>query len=106
MAENSFKKEFEAEVERIQADEIMSKDYQKKKLKLYFIRTTLSIILFVVLWKYQWVRWALWVYIPLNLLGLVAILVPPILLKRKIEKTRKKVEEVDELLSNSKEDEL
>lgn len=106
MAENSFKKEFEAEVERIQADEIMSKDYQKKKLKLYFIRTTLSIILFVVLWKYQWVRWALWVYIPLNLLGLAAILGAPILLRRKIEKTRKKVEEVDELLSNSKEDEL
>ena len=46
----------------------------RKKLLLYIIRTTITVILCVVLWENDWVKWCLIAYIPLNIFSLYTIL--------------------------------
>lgn len=34
------------------------------------IRETITVALYIIFWKYEWVRWSLWVVVPLILLNL------------------------------------
>lgn len=45
----------------------------KKKLILWCVRWAVTILLYVVFWKYAWVRWTLLVTIPLGLASLFMI---------------------------------
>lgn len=98
MEENNFKKTFEEDIQKIESEEMLSPDYQKKKLIKYVVRTIIAIIIYVVFWEYEWVRWTLWFYVPLNLLGLVALLGMPFLMKRKLKKTIQRIDDLDEKL--------
>ena len=48
------------------------RQYRRKRLAKYAIRTSLAIALYFLFWKHEWVRWSLWVYAPMNLLSLIA----------------------------------
>ena len=91
----SIKAAFEEEIQQLEAQAILSPEYKRKKTLIWAVRTVLSIVLFVMFWEYQWVRWALIIYIPLNLISLFAIHGMSVILKRKIEKARNKLEELD-----------
>jgi len=95
MSENNLREEFEKEVSQLQNEGVLSPEYRRRKLIMYAIRTTIAIILYIVLWKYQWVRWSLWAYVPLNLLGLFMIVGSGHFLNKKIEKTRQKIEDAE-----------
>ena len=92
---DDLKNQFEEELAKAQQDSVLSPEYRRKKLIMYVIRTAIAIALFYWLWEHQWVKWLLWVYIPLNLIFLVAIFVMPYALKKKIQKTQQKIEELD-----------
>ncbi len=91
---DSFKKELES----ISTDTVLDPSYRKKKLILWTIRATLTIALYVIFWKHEWLRWTLFLTIPASLFSVFTIIVSPYLLKRKIEKTKRKIEEVDKIL--------
>ncbi len=91
---DSFKKELDA----ISTDTILDPAFRKKKLILWTIRTTISIALYVIFWKYEWVKWTLLLTIPLSFFSLFTIIGSPYLLKRKIEKTKIKIEEADKII--------
>ncbi|MEM6629578.1 MAG: hypothetical protein AAF694_07890 [Bacteroidota bacterium] len=79
------------ELEEIEASPYLSASYKRNKLQKYVIRTILAFILFIVFWEYEWVRWSLWFYVPLNLLGLGSIYLMPYLVGKKLAKVREKV---------------
>lgn len=89
------KADFKKEMEKLQQDQIMDPKFRRKKLILWFIRTVLAVILFVWFWETSWVRWILWIYVPLNLLGLFAILGGGYFLKKKVEKVNQKIDGLD-----------
>ena len=82
------------ELEEIKQNEIFSQGYRKKKLIRWAIRTAIAVILYVIFWEYQWVRWSLWIYAPLNIIGLAFILYLPKMLKKKQEKIEKQLDEL------------
>ncbi len=85
----------EEELKNIESEDIFSPFYRRKKLIRYGIRTLIALIIYLVFWENDWVRWSLWVYIPLNLLGLGAIFLGPYLAQRKLEKVRHKLKEAE-----------
>lgn len=89
------KSQFEDELAKAQKDTVLSSEYKRKKLIMYVIRTTIAIVLFYLFWEHQWVKWMLWVYVPLNLFFLISIFVMPYFLKKKIEKTRQQVNDLN-----------
>lgn len=93
----SFKKELEAAT----TNTILDPAYRKKKLVLWTIRTTISVILYIIFWKYNWVKWSLLLTIPLSLFSLFTIIGSPYLLKIKIERTKKKIEEADKIMTET-----
>lgn len=95
MSDNTAKESFERELREIEASEILSPAYKKKKLMAYAVRTVIMVAIYYFLWEFVWVRWTLLLYIPLNLFGLVMILGAEHFLKKKIETTRSKIEELD-----------
>ena len=93
----SFKKELEAAT----TNTILDPAFRKKKIVLWTIRITISLILYIIFWEYNWVKWSLLLTIPLSLFSLFTIIGSPYLLKRKIERTNKKVAEADKLMNET-----
>jgi len=57
------------------------------------IRETLTVVLYVIFWKYEWVRWSLYIVAPLVLLNLGLLSALTWGVPRKIEKLKAKLEE-------------
>lgn len=93
----SFKKELDA----ASTNTILDPAYRKKKLVLWTVRTTISVILYVIFWKYNWVKWSLLLTIPLSLFSLFTIIVSPYILTRKIEQTRNKIDVAEKLMTET-----
>ncbi|MEM6697457.1 MAG: hypothetical protein AAF599_03610 [Bacteroidota bacterium] len=102
--ENDLKNSFEEEIERIKSETTLSPEFRKRKLIAWAIRTLIAIALYAIFWKHSWVRWTLILYIPLNLLGLLAIYGQNFLINRKIASTRAKIEGLEKQLSKEDED--
>lgn len=90
------KESFERELEELQKNTVLSPDYRRKGLIKYGIRTSIAIVLYILFWKYDWVRWSLYFYVPLNLLGLFIILGSGAVLQRKIDRVREKIDLLEE----------
>lgn len=82
------------EFESIKDSEIFSKEYKKKKLTKYLIRTSVAIVVYFLFWDNQWMRWSLWIYAPLNLIGVMLIFLLPPYLNKKHNKLRKNLDEL------------
>ena len=93
--ESSLKDDFEKELKKFQSDTVLSPTYRKRKTITWMIRTIIAGILFVIFWKHTWVRLALVAYIPLNLFSLFSIYGSKAFMDRKINKTRRKIEEAE-----------
>ena len=93
---------FEKEFANIQNNAIFKPEYRKRKLLFWAFRTIVLIILYVIFWEYNWVRKSLYFTIPLSTLSLLMIVVSPYLIKKKIERTKLKIEEADQLLKTLK----
>jgi membrane protein YdbS with pleckstrin-like domain len=89
---------FIRELGAVAANTILDPAYRKKKLVLWSIRTSIMIVLYLVFWKYNWVKWSLAVTIPLSLFSLFTIIIFPYFLKRKIERTERKIAETEKLM--------
>lgn len=105
MSEKKLSEQFEEELSEIEGAEIFDAAYKRKKLIIYGVRTFIAILLYGSFWEHEWVRWTLLLYVPLNLFGLAAILMPEFFLKKKIARTRKKIQEMDDLSSGTDIDE-
>jgi hypothetical protein len=95
---------FKRELEEATTNTILDPAYRKKKLILWTVRTIISVILYIIFWKYNWVKWTLLFTIPLSLFSLFTIIGSPFLLKRKIEQTKKKIEETEKIISETTEE--
>lgn len=95
MEKNRLKHEFDKEIINIEKSPIFSPKYQKNKLLAYFVRTFFTITLFILFWKYTWIKWASIIYAPINIFSLFSIFGWTFLIKQKIRKTRKKIEKAN-----------
>jgi len=99
---NNLKDSFEKELEKIKGETILSPEYRRKKTIIWGIRTMIAIILFVIFWKHNWIRWLLIAYIPLNLFSLITIYGGNAILNRKINRTRNKIDKMEEFIDENK----
>ncbi len=90
------KKEFQKQLEEARGDDFMSPKYRKKKLTIWAIRTVIAIIMYYFLWDVKWVRWTLWLYVPLNLFLPISLLGGNYFLNKKIERVSKKIDKMEE----------
>ncbi len=64
----------------------MMEDFQRAKLRNWFIRTSIGAVVFGYLaTQYSWARWILYIWIPLAVLSLLAILFLPKILRNKMK---------------------
>lgn len=70
--------------------------FRRKRLTAYVIRTVLTVVIYVVFWEYEWIRWTLLDVVPLNLFSLIMIFAGPALLRRKAGRIKKTIYEVEE----------
>lgn len=100
----NFKQQFEDELKKAKENTVLSPEYKRKKLIIYLVRTAISFVLFYMFWEHNWVRWFLILYIPLNLFSLVSIFGWTYFLNKKINQTRKKIDELDEFKEDHEEE--
>lgn len=97
----TLRESFDKELEKVRSESVLSPEYRKRKTILWTVRTLLAAVLYFIFWKYEWVRWSLVVYIPLNLFGLLSIYGWNYILKRKIDKTTRAVSEAERVIRES-----
>jgi hypothetical protein len=87
-----YKKNLLKEIDEVSNQERLSPAYKKRKLIIWTVRTVLSVILYILFWRYEWVRWTLVLYVPLALFNLVMILGFNFILDKKINKLRSRID--------------
>ncbi|MGV6831936.1 MAG: hypothetical protein ACWA5P_10325 [bacterium] len=95
--------DFKKQLEEIQEKSVLSSKYRTKKLIIYLVRTLIAVLIFYFLWDKSWIKWALYIYIPLNLFSLVSIFGWTYFLKKQVNNTKEKLAELDELLLEEEE---
>lgn len=78
--------------DQISKQGILDPAFRRKKLRMYLIRTAIAIALYWAFWSVSWVPYTLWFYVPINLLGLVMIVVVPRFLESKLRKAEAAME--------------
>ncbi|MFT4755362.1 MAG: hypothetical protein ACI85Q_002931 [Salibacteraceae bacterium] len=63
---------------------------------MWAIRTVIAVVIYYFLWDVKWVRWSLWLYVPLNLFLPISLLGENYFLNKKIERVSKRVDEMEE----------
>ncbi|HOX83191.1 MAG TPA: hypothetical protein PLJ60_19735 [Chryseolinea sp.] len=95
---------FKNELETISKNTILDPGYRRKKLMLWFIRTSITVVLYLLFWKHSWVKWTLLLTIPLSIFSFFTIVGSPYLLKRKIEGTKQKLTAADKIINETEND--
>ena len=79
------------ELEETNQYQILDHQCRKKRLTRWAIRTFLAAIIYGIFWQNPWIRWSLWIYAPMNLLGLVIIFVAPFFFKKETGENKKEM---------------
>ena len=88
----NYRKNLLKEIDDLSEKQRLSSAYKKKKLVIWTVRTGLSVLLYIIFWKHEWVRWTLILYVPLALFNLVMILGFNSILDRKVNKLRSRLD--------------
>ena len=91
-AMENHKRDLLKEIDDLSEQQRLSSAYKKKKLVIWTVRTILSIVLYIIFWKYEWVRWTLILYVPLALFNLVMVLGFNYMLDKKLDKIRSRLD--------------
>ena len=89
---------YNRELEQLSHQTVLNPAYRKKKLILWTVRTLITVVLYTLFWKHEWVRWTLVLTLPLSLFSLFMIVASPYLLRKKMERTGRKIEAADRAL--------
>jgi hypothetical protein len=87
----AYKQSLEDETKQLAAAEVLQPAYQRKKLLLWLVRNAITALICWYFWEKEWVKWVLWIGIPLVLLNLLMILLGPYLLRRKLRSVQEKI---------------
>ena len=87
-----YKKSLREEIEEFSNQQRLTSAYRKKKLIIWTVRTVLSVVLYVIFWNYEWVRWTLILYVPLSLFNLIMLLGFNFILDKKVNKLRSRID--------------
>jgi len=87
-----YKKSLREEIEEFSNQQRLTSAYRKKKLIIWTVRTVLSAVLYVIFWKYEWVRWTLILYVPLSLFNIIMLLGFNFILDKKVNKLRSRID--------------
>ena len=88
----NYKQSLIEEIDDLSNQHRLSSSYKKKKLIIWTVRTVLSVVLYVIFWKYEWVRWTLILYIPLSLFNLLMIFGFNFILDRKVKSLKSRID--------------
>jgi hypothetical protein len=89
--ESTYKQSLEDEAKQLGVAEVLNPAYQRKKLLLWLVRNAITALICWYFWEKEWVKWVLWIGIPLALLNLLMILLGPYLLRKKLQSVQKKI---------------
>lgn len=93
--EETLNESIKRELEILSNSPILMKEYRQKKLLLWLVRTLMTILIYVLFWEYNWVKWTLLITVPLSLFSLFTILGSGYFLKRKIERLKHKLKDME-----------
>jgi len=87
-----YKKDLLKEIDDFSDQHRLTSEYRKRKLIMWIVRTGLSVVLYVIFWKYEWIRWTLIAYVPLSLFNLIMILGFNNILDKRVSKIRSRID--------------
>ena len=88
----NYRKNLLKEIDDLSDQQRLSTAYKKRKLIIWTDRTIFYIVLYIIFWKYVWIRWTLILYVPLALFNLVMILGFNYILDKKVTKIRSRLD--------------
>jgi len=95
---NEMVNELQNELDNIREGALLSPEIVRKKLIMWVIRNTLSIFLIWYFWDHWFMKYALWIIIPLSLFSLISIVGFNYFVKRKLSKTQGAVDNLSDVI--------
>ena len=95
---NEIASELQKELDSISEGALLSPEVIRKKLIMWVIRNSISVFLIWYFWDHWFMKYALWILIPLSLFSLISIVGFNYLVKRKIAKSQGAVDELFDVM--------
>lgn len=92
------------ELDAIRQAASMSPAERKKKLIMWGVRNLLSVGLIWYFWDIWWMKYALWIIIPLSLLSLGMILFYNKMVNSRLERAEGKVDDLEKTIQEAREE--
>ena len=92
-----FEKEFDAVAPMAEAVRLRG----RRSFVLWFVRWAITVALYVIFWKHEWVRWTLLLTVPLGLFALYLAYKNAFVLPKRMENLRARVQDVDRTASEA-----
>ena len=86
------------ELDEISKGALLSPEIIRKKLIMWVIRNAISVFLIWYFWDHWFMKYALWIIIPLSLFSLISIVGFNYFVKRKIAKSQGAVDELSDVM--------
>jgi len=83
--------ELEDELTKFEQEHLVSEKEIRGKLIRWVVRNLITVLLYVYFWHIPWVKYTLFVTVPLAIIGLVMIFGYNRMIERRVEKTRAKI---------------
>ena len=90
--EPAYQTQLKNEVDSLANADILSPAYLRKKLLLWFFRNMITALLCWYFWEKWWIKWVLWIGVPVAVINLLVILLGPLMLRRKLGNLRQQIE--------------
>lgn len=90
--------ELQKELDEISKGALLSPEIIRKKLIMWVIRNAISVFLIWYFWDHWFMKYALWIIIPLSLFSLISIVGFNYFVKRKIAKSQGVVDELSDVM--------
>jgi phosphatidylglycerophosphate synthase len=88
-------KDINQELAAIEADLANMKSEASRKWKRAIIRWSITLLLYFALWNNEWVRWSLWITIPIIILNILSMVLLPYFIQKKLNKVRELYQDED-----------
>jgi len=93
--------QYQKRLEYIRSNSILAPAYLRKKVLVWAFRTVIAILVYLILWKYSWIRWTLIITVPVCILNLISVFTWKYLLREKLKRNEKELEELKGTLQKS-----
>ncbi len=97
-------RQYQERLDYIRSNSILAPAYLRRKILFWILRTGIAALVYLIFWKFSWVRWTLVITVPISILNITSVFTWKYLLREKLRRNEQELAELENTLRNNPEE--